>query len=476
MIDVLNPRTGQFDYQIANERNPAVAALATRLRDAQKSWREAGIGYRCEQLSLWRQTIARHADRIGEALCADTGRRAMAHFEVQKILEILDHWLARAPQLLVKKPATPSTAMPSVSARQHLVPYPLVGVISPWNVPLILALIDSIPALLAGSAVLLKPSEVTPRFAAPLADTVQAIEGLRDVFAIVTGDASTGRSVVGNVDAICFTGSVKTGKKVASQAAERFIPAFLELGGKDPAIVLPDADLDASTNAIVRSAIGLSGQACQSLERVYVHKAIFAQTLEQLVSKSKAVTLNWPSLGEGQIGPIIFPPQAEILQRQINDAREKGATIHCGGKIERFGGGHWCLPTVLSDIRSDMLIMQEETFGPLIPVISYDCTDQAIEAANDSIFGLSAAVFGRDTERACRVAEQLRVGAVSVNDASLTAMVTDVEKNSFGHSGLGGSRMGDSGLTRFLRKRAILVQSAEPLPITLFDESGFNHA
>ncbi len=469
-IPVRNPRNGELDYQIDCWESAELLTRANDLRTAQEQWLEAGVASRCARLAQWRAAIASRQDDIATALCVDTGRRSFARLEVHKILGLLDHWIERAPQLLAAAAPAQSAMQPTVRYEHRLVPYPLVGIISPWNVPLILALIDAIPALAAGSAVMLKPSEITPRFAAPLAETLLGIEGLEQVLAIVTGDAQTGRGVIDAVDTICFTGSVATGRKVAQHAAERFIPAFLELGGKDPAIVLPDADLNNATTAIVRSAIGMTGQACQSLERVLVHRDVYDDTLAALVTKAEAVTLNWPDLGKGQIGPLIHGPQAEVIQRQLDDARERGAMIHCGGRIEHHGGGAWCLPTVISNLSPDMLLMQEETFGPLIPVQSFNSDAEAIALANDSVFGLSAAVFGTDPARLTSVAEALNVGAVSINDASLTAMVNDVEKNSFGLSGMGGSRMGDTGLLRFLRKRALLFQQAAAAPIQVFDE------
>ena len=276
--------------------------------------------------------------------------------------------------------------------------------------------------------------------------------------------------MVEHADAISFTGSVATGRKVGEHAARRFIPAFLELGGKDPAIVTASADLDNAATAIVRSAIGMTGQACQSLERVYVDRRIFDEFKTRLLDQVTAVELNWPDMTSGHIGPLIFAKQAETLQLQLDDAVAKGASILCGGRIEHHGGGKWCLPTVLDNLSDDMLIMREETFGPLIPLLPFDSVDDAIRMANSSEFGLSAAVFSADIDDATAIGERLQVGAVSINDAGLTAVVNDVEKNSFCLSGIGGSRMGDSGFRRFLRKRALLIQTAPALSIDLFRE------
>jgi acyl-CoA reductase-like NAD-dependent aldehyde dehydrogenase len=276
--------------------------------------------------------------------------------------------------------------------------------------------------------------------------------------------------MIERADAVCFTGSVRTGRQVSQQAAACFIPAFLELGGKDPAIVLPDADISLAARAIVRSAIGMTGQACQSLERIYCHESIAEAFTQELMNQLGALTLTCSEDGTGDIAPLIFAKQLETIQAQVDDALSKGATCLLGGAAVE-AGGIWYPPTLLKDVNHDMLIMQEETFGPVIPVVTFDDIEQAIALANDSKFGLSAAVFSGERSAALAVAERLQVGAVSVNDASLTGVVNDVEKNSFRFSGMGGSRMGPAGLTRFLRKRALLIQTGEPMPVQLFSDT-----
>lgn len=470
-LAVRNPRSGEIDYHIEDMDSARAEGIAAGLRKAQGAWQQAGVEYRCAQLRQWAAAIEAHRQAITDALCIDTGRRSFAALEVEKVLQLIAHWCERAPQLLAEAGAGVSAQVPTVHYQHRLIPYPLVGVISPWNVPLILGLIDALPALAAGCAVLIKPSEVTPRFAGPLADTLSGVEGLQDVLGFLSGGPQTGAALIDCADAICFTGSVPTGRLVAEHAARRFIPAFLELGGKDPAIVCADADLDNAATAVVRSAIGMTGQACQSLERVYVDQRIYPEFRDRVVARAAVVEMNHPDINRGQIGPLIFARQAGKIRDQLNDAVAKGGRILCGGEIEEHGG-YWCQPTVLENIRDDMLLMREETFGPLIPLIPFATEDEAIRRANDSEFGLSAAVFSADTERAIAIAEQLQVGAVSINDASLTGVVNDVEKNSFCLSGIGGSRMGDSGFRRFLRKRALMIQTVPALPIAIFSEAG----
>ena len=470
-LPVTNPRTGKVDYEIPDHDAAFVTARAAELRQAQAAWSAKSISHRCDVMQKWRGAIEKHRGEIAEALCIDTGRYLMAHVETMGTLQRIDHWTRRGPELLAKIESGHSALVPSVSYRYQMVPYPVVGVISPWNVPITLALIDAIPALLAGSAVLLKPSEVTPRFAAPLSAAISEVPELAAVLKIVSGGANTGMALIDQVDVVCFTGSVATGRKVAVQAAENFIPAFLELGGKDAAIVLPSADIENAANAILRSSAGLTGQACQSLERIYVHRSVFDEFVTTLVEKAERIRPNWPDLHQGHVGPFIFPDQARKVHQQIDEATEGGAMVHCGGEVKNLDGGMYCLPTVMTGVSHEMNLMREETFGPILPVMPFDTNEEAIRLANDSEFGLSGAVFTGDREEGEAVALQIRAGAVSINDASLTVIVNDVEKNSFCLSGMGGSRMGDGGFLRFFRKQAIMYQSAPATSLESYDES-----
>jgi acyl-CoA reductase-like NAD-dependent aldehyde dehydrogenase len=471
-IAVTNPRTGLVDYHVPACGRGQLEAISADLRVAQKAWEASGVAARCKVLKRWRAALQQHAADIASALCVDTGRQLMAHIEVNSVEQWVGHWAGHAPALF-KTRSGQSLMAPSVHYSHQLKPYPLVGIISPWNVPLILGLIDATPALAAGCAVLIKPSEVTPRFVKPLQAALDEVPELAAVLKIVTGGADTGQALIDQVDAVCFTGSVPTGRKIAAQAAANFIPAFLELGGKDPAVVLASADLDNAANAILRSAAGMTGQACQSLERIYVQREVADEFVQLLVEKANAVELNWPDLQRGQLGPFIFAPQAHIVQQQIDEAVAAGASVLCGGQVEQHGGW-WCRPTVLTGVDHGMRVMRQETFGPLMPVMVFEDIDEAVELANDSIYGLSGAVFAGSQEEGEAVARRLVGGAISINDASLTAMVHDVEKNSFCQSGMGGSRMGDAGLLRFFRKQAILYQSAAAAPISVMSERNTN--
>jgi acyl-CoA reductase-like NAD-dependent aldehyde dehydrogenase len=283
---------------------------------------------------------------------------------------------------------------------------------------------------------------------------------LAAVLRFVNGGAETGGAIVERVDALCFTGSVATGRRIVEACARNFIPAFLELGGKDPVIVTASADLERATDAVLRGAVFATGQMCFSIERVYVHESIHDAFVGRLVDKCEQLELNYPDIHAGHVGPFILRRQAAIIDAQLDDALARGARIATGGKSQNLGGGLYMRPTVLTDVRQDMAIMQEETFGPVIPVMRYSTVDEAVRLANDSEFGLSAAVIAGSAEEAEPIAERLNAGGVSVQDTTLNgAILRDAEKTSFRYSGMGPSRIGPSALTRFLRKKAIIVNT-----------------
>ncbi len=470
MLPVRNPRTGQTDCHVEAVGAAALAELAARLRAGQAAWAAAGVAGRSAVLKAWSDRLLAHPGPLLEALSTDTGRHLLAGNELRALGGMVAGNVAMAGHAVAEAAERPSVT-PGIGIRTQLVPYGLVGVISPWNFPFLLSMLDTIPALLAGCAVLVKPSEVTPRFVAPLMASVREFPELAAVFAVVTGDGQTGAALIEQVDAVCFTGSVATGRKVAESCARRFIPAFLELGGKDPVIVLASADPDRAAAAVLRASVQATGQACQSLERVYVHERVAAAFIERLVARAGAVPLNYPDSRRGQVGPLIFARQAEIIAGQLADAVAKGARILTGGAVETHGGGLWLRPTVVTGVTHAMTLMTEETFGPVLPVMPFRDTAEAVRLANDSIYGLSAAVLGDEAE-ALAVARQLNVGAVSINDGGLTTEVFDAEKNAFNLSGLGASRMGPSGLLRFLRKKALLIQRGTPKDMSSLDEAG----
>lgn len=470
-LAVYNPRTGEADYTIEPLDGAAIAALAQTLRKGQQAWAAAAPAVRATYLLSFAEAIGRHREALTTALTADTGRAGISAIEVDSVIQTLIRWANGAPELIRQhQPSGCPTAIATITTSTRLVPYALVGVISPWNFPLTLALIDAIPALAAGCSVLIKPSEVTPRFIRPFMRAVAEVPAVAAVLSMIEGDGRTGAAMLEHIDFVAFTGSVATGRKVGESAARAFIPASLELGGKDPMIVLASADPVKSAETALRASVLNTGQACQSIERVYVARAIAEPFLAALIAKAQAVQLNAADIRNGALGPFIFAKQAQIVQAQIDDAVARGARVLAGGRVEALGGGKYLRPTVLVDVTADMMLMTEETFGPVIPVTLFDTVDEAVAHANAGVFGLSAAVLAGDVEEAEAVAARLVAGAVSINDGSLTGLVWEAEKSSFGHSGLGPSRMGESGLLRFFRKQAIIRQSGAALPLAAYSE------
>ena len=468
-MNVRNPYTGVFDDRITPLTCEQVRRAVADARQAQPAWAARPAAERAAVLARLADAVEARADAFTDALTTDTGRRAISRIEVTGTVAMIRRWAAQAPGLLAEAGPRP-TAIPGISTRTVPHPYPVVGCISPWNFPLTLALIDAVPALAAGCAVVVKPSEVTPRFTAPLADALGAVPELTDVLQLMAGDGVTGAALLEHVDFVCFTGSVATGRRVAAAAAQALIPASLELGGKDPLLVLDDADPGWAAEVALRAGVVNTGQACQSIERLIVAAPLHDAFVEALVAKAEAVRLNHPDPAKGELGPFIHAPQAAIVQHQIDAAVAAGASVRSGGQVEAHGG-LWLRPTVLTGVTPDMAVWREETFGPVLPVIAFDSEDEAVALANESAFGLSAAVLSSHAERAEAVAVRLHAGAVSINDGALTSMVWETEKTSWGASGLGPGRMGPGGLTRFLRRQALIRQEGAALPLAAYAEN-----
>lgn len=461
-VSVRNPYTGKHDYSFTDASPAAVRATCERLQAAQPAWAALELAERLAILQRFGASIARHRDALVAALTADTGRAHIPGIEVDGLAGFIARAVADGPTALEPPPARPAH-IPLIHGSINRVPFGLVGNISPWNFPVILSFIDTFPALAAGNAVVIKPSEVTPRWVEPLRAAIADCPEIAAVLDIIVGTGQAGAALVDEVDAVVFTGSVPTGRKVAEGAARNFIPAYLELGGKDPAVVLASADLALAARTVTFCSVQSTGQACQSLERVYVAESIYADFVEQAVATANSLAINYPDINDGVIGPFIFAEQAHKVAAQLDDARAKGATVHCGGEIIDHGG-LWMRPTVVTDVTHDMLLMQQETFGPVVPIMPFADADGAVALANDTQYGLSASVFAGTIAEGQALAARLKAGAVSVNDAALTAMLHDFEHDSFGYSGLGRSRAGLSAFTRFTREQSVMTNmESQPL-------------
>ena len=339
----------------------------------------------------------------------------------------------------------------------------MIGVIGPWNYPLTNSFGDCIPALAAGNAVVLKPSEVTPLTSLLIADAMRECGLPEHVFAVATGDGATGAALIDEVDMVMFTGSTATGKKVMERAARTLTPVSLELGGKDPMIVLADADVERATSAAAYYSMQNAGQTCISVERVYVEAPIYDEFVDKLTRKVSALRQG-ASSGPGtvDVGAITFPPQLDIIGRHVDQAREAGARVLTGG-ASREDGGRFYEPTVLVDVDHTMACMTEETFGPTVPVMKVADADEAVRLANDSDYGLAASVWTRDAARGEEIARRVEAGAVCVNDAQLNWLAFELPMGGWKSSGLG-ARHGAGGIRKYCRQQSLLVTRFVPPP------------
>src|SRR5262252_9324404 len=317
-------------------------------------------------------------------------------------------------------------------------PYGVIGIISPWNYPFSTPATETLSALIAGNAVVLKPSELTPLIAFELFSLLREAGAPENAFQVLAGDGTTGAALVkSSIDKLIFTGSVATGRKIAQVAAERLLPVVVELGGKDPMLVLDDADLDVASSAAVWGAFMNAGQTCISIERCYVHESMYATFVDACAEKTRKLRIGNGMEPATEVGPMISEPQVRIVESHIEDARARGARVVTGGERLRELGPTFFAPTVLADVDQGMRVMREETFGPVLPIAAFRDDGEAIRLANDSDYGLGASVWTRDRARGESVARQIQVGTVMVNDALSCFSISEAPHGGVKASGIG---------------------------------------
>jgi succinate-semialdehyde dehydrogenase/glutarate-semialdehyde dehydrogenase len=456
---VCDPARGEAIAELAIDAPEQVAAATAAARLAQRSWSQRTPRERARLLKRARKRLVRGRSEIFELLERETGKtRTDVLGELFGLCMELGHVARRAPRWL--RP-TRVSAMPMIGkkARVHYRPRGVVGVISPWNAPLTLSFSDAIPALLSGNAVLIKPSELTPLTVRKSVELMNQVlpPGLLQV---VIGEGETGTALVDCVDMVCVTGSPTTGKRVMERASRRLTPGLLELGGKDPMIVLEDADLDRAARGAAFGSCLMTGQVCMSVERIYVERSVadtFTRKLVERMSKLRFGTSG--GAGEIDFGPFIHPGQIDIVERQIADAVERGAVVLTGGKCESTGSFLSFPPTVLTGVDHEMAIMKEESFGPVVAVMEVADSDEAIALANDSVYGLSSSVWTRDIERGIAIAQRLEVGTTCINECVLSAGIHALPFGGVKESGIGTRHGGAEGLRQFCVAHALWIEA-----------------
>ncbi len=453
-----NPATGEVLAELPCAGAEEVRAAVARARKAQGKWQSTPLSQRIEFLRKFQETLREHAHELAQLICREAGKPTVEAISTE-VLVVLDaaQFCIRTAHRFLRDQPLPHGSPAMKTKRGVLVrePYGVIGIISPWNYPFSTPAVETLGALVTGNAVIIKPSEFTPLTALELQKLAGAAGLDPDLLQVVVGEGPTGAALMeSGIDKVVFTGSNATGKRVAEMAARQLIPVVLELGGKDPMLVLPDVDLDVATSGALWGAFMNAGQTCLSVERCYVHRSLYEPFLQKIAKKIAKLRVGNGLDSEVEMGPLIHERQLQIVEAHVNDAVERGARLLAGGRRLSELGPNFYAPTLLADVTPDMRVMREETFGPLLPVAPFDTEEQAIELANDSEFGLAASVWTKDRKKGEAIARRIKAGTVMINDAISCFGISEAPHGGFKQSGIGRTH-GEMGLAEMVQVKYI---------------------
>lgn len=433
-------------------------------RHAQRDWAKVPVAERVAVLRKFHDIVLAEQDTILDIVQTETGKsRPHAFDEVADVAINSRYYAAVAPKLLAgRKPRGVLPVLTQVEVVNR--PKGVVAVISPWNYPLALSASDALPALIAGNAVVARPDNQTALSALWAIDAAERAGFPRGLWQAVLGRGrEIGGDVIARADYVDYTGSSATGRTIAQQAGERLIGYSLELGGKNPLLVLSDADVSKAAKVAVRACFSSAGQLCESMERIYVHADVYDRFTAEFVGHVKNMSLGGELDYSRDMGSLTFQRQLDTVTEHVDDAVAKGATVLAGGRARPDLGPYFYEPTVLSGVREGMTVYREETFGPVVSLYKVDTDDDAVEAANDTAYGLNASVFTKDLSRGREIAARVNAGSVNVNDGFAAAWGSaDAPSGGLGISGQG-RRHGPEGLLKYIDTQTIAVQRVLPI-------------
>ena len=453
-----NPATGEVLAELRCAGAEEVRAAVMRARAAQAKWQATPVRERTRVLRRFQTLLRDRATEVARLICREVGKPT-AEAITTEILVVLDaaEFCIRTAHRFLREQPVPHGNIAMKMKRGVLVrePYGVIGIISPWNYPFSTPTVETLGALAMGNAVVIKPSEFTPLTVLESQKLMREAGLDADLLQVVVGDGATGAALIDSgIDKLIFTGSVATGKRVGEAAARWLLPVVLELGGKDPMLVLPDVDLDVVTSGALWGAFMNAGQTCLSVERCYAHRSIYEPFLQKMAEKIGRLRVGNGLDSEVEMGPLINERQLRTVETQVNDAVQRGARLLAGGRRLTELGPNFYAPTLLADVTGDMLVMKEETFGPVLPVAPFDTEQEAIDLANDSEFGLAASVWTRDRKKGEAIARQLKAGTVMVNDMISCFGISEAPHGGLKQSGIGRTH-GEMGLAEMVQVKYI---------------------